>query len=236
MIIDPLSKNKQGNDIGIQYRTGIYYTTNDQFNLIKEFCEKKEKEIGQKLAVEILPLKNFFPAENNHQKYLDKNPGGYCHIPKRLFKLNEDKKKLKEKELRSKIGDLSYEVTQNSFTEKPFSGKYNNFFKKGIYVDIVSGEPLFLSKDKFDSGCGWPAFSKPINKNNITEKTDLSHFMERTEVRSSQANSHLGHVFNDGPEDKGGLRYCINSAALRFIAFEDMEKEGYGKYKNLIEN
>ena len=236
MIIDPLSKNKQGNDIGIQYRTGIYYTTNDQFNLIKEFCEKKEKELGQKLAVEILPLKNFFPAENNHQKYLDKNPGGYCHIPKRLFKLNDDKKKLKEKELRSKIGDLSYEVTQNSFTEKPFSGKYNNFFKKGIYVDIVSGEPLFLSKDKFDSGCGWPAFSKPINKNNITEKTDLSHFMERTEVRSSQANSHLGHVFNDGPEDKGGLRYCINSAALRFIAFEDMEKEGYGEYKNLLEN
>ena len=111
MIIDPLSKNKQGNDIGVQYRTGIYYTTNDQFNLIKEFCEKKEKEIDQKLAVEILPLKNFFPAENNHQKYLDKNPGGYCHIPKRLFKLNEDKKKLKEKELRSKIGDLSYEVT-----------------------------------------------------------------------------------------------------------------------------
>ena len=236
MIIDPLSKNKQGNDIGVQYRTGIYYTTNDQFNLIKEFCEKKEKEIDQKLAVEILPLKNFFPAENNHQKYLDKNPGGYCHIPKKLFKLNEDKKKLKEKELRSKIGDLSYEVTQNSFTEKPFSGKYNNFFKKGIYVDIVSGEPLFLSKDKFDSGCGWPAFSKPINKNNITEKNDLSHFMNRTEVRSSQANSHLGHVFNDGPEDKGGLRYCINSAALRFIAFEDMEKEGYGEYKNLLDN
>ena len=237
MIIDPLSKNKQGNDIGIQYRTGIYYTLNEEYNIIKEFCEKKEKELGnKKLAVEILPLKNFFPAENEHQKYLEKNPGGYCHIPKKLFKLNSEKKKIREKELRNKIGDLSYEVTQNSFTEKPFTGKYNNFFEKGIYVDIVSGEPLFISSDKFNSGCGWPAFSKPINKNNIIEKKDFSHFMERTEVRSSKANSHLGHVFDDGPKDKGGLRYCINSAALRFISFDDMEKEGYGEFKYLIGN
>ena len=237
MIIDPLSKNKQGNDIGIQYRTGIYYTLNEEYNIIKEFCQKKEKELGnKKLAVEILPLKNFFPAENEHQKYLEKNPGGYCHIPKKLFKLNSEKKKIREKELRNKIGDLSYEVTQNSFTEKPFTGKYYNFFEKGIYVDIVSGEPLFISSDKFNSGCGWPAFSKPINKNNIIEKKDFSHFMERTEVRSSKANSHLGHVFDDGPKDKGGLRYCINSAALRFISFDDMEKEGYGEFKNLIGN
>lgn len=237
MIIDPLSKNKQGNDIGIQYRTGIYYTLNEEYNIIKEFCQKKEKELGnKKLAVEILPLKNFFQAENEHQKYLEKNPGGYCHIPKKLFKLNSEKKKIREKELRNKIGDLSYEVTQNSFTEKPFTGKYYNFFEKGIYVDIVSGEPLFISSDKFNSGCGWPAFSKPINKNNIIEKKDLSHFMERTEVRSSKANSHLGHVFDDGPKDKGGLRYCINSAALRFISFDDMEKEGYGEFKNLIGN
>ena len=236
MIIDPLSKNKQGNDKGIQYRTGIYYISNEQFNIIKEFYEKKEEEICKKLSVEILPLKNFFPAENEHQKYLYKNPGGYCHIPKKLFKLEHEKKKLVEKELRNKIGDLSYEVTQNSFTEKPFTGKYNKFFEKGIYVDIVSGEPLFISSDKFDSGCGWPAFSKPINKNNLIEKKDLSHFMIRTEVRSRKANSHLGHVFDDGPEDKGGLRYCINSAALRFISFEDMEKEGYGEYKKLIGN
>ena len=236
MIIDLLSKNKQGNDIGIQYRSGIYYTSNDQFNIIKEFYEKKEKDIGKKLAVEILPLKNFYPAENEHQKYLDKNPGGYCHIPKKFFKLNQEKKKLNEKELRNKIGDLSYEVTQNSLTEKPFTGKYNNFFEKGIYVDIVSGEPLFIFSDKFDSGYGWPAFSKPINKNNLIEKKDLSHFMIRTEVRSRKANSHLGHVFDDGPEDKGGLRYYINSAALRFISFEDMEKEGYGEYKKLIGN
>ena len=234
MIIDPLSINKQGNDIGIQYRTGIYYTTNDQLNIIKDFCEKKEKELGNKLAVEILPIKNFFPAEENHQKYLDKNPWGYCHIPKKLFKLNQEKKKSHEKELRNKIGDLAYEVTQNSFTEKPFTGNYDNFFEKGIYVDVVSGEPLFISSDKFNSGCGWPAFSKPISKNSLIEKKDFSHFMVRTEVRSSKANSHLGHVFDDGPEDRGGLRYCINSAALRFVPFDDMEKEGYGEYKNLI--
>ena len=170
--------------------------------------------------------------------YLEKNPFGYCHIPKKLFKLNQEKKKnkLNEKELREKIGDLAYEVTQNAATERAFTGKYDNFFEKGIYVDIVSGEPLFISSDKFNSGCGWPAFSKPIKKEALIEKKDFSHFMIRTEVRSSKANSHLGHVFDDGPEDKGGLRYCINSAALKFIPFENMEKEGYGEYKNLIGN
>ena len=236
MIIDPLSKNKQGNDIGIQYRTGIYYTSQEQIPLIKDFCDKKEKKLGKKLAVEILALNNFFPAENYHQMYLDKNPGGYCHIPKSLFKLNQQKKGMNEKELRNRIGDLAYEVTQNAETEKPFSGKYDKFFDKGIYVDIVSGEPLFISSDKFDSGCGWPAFSKPIKKDALIEKKDFSHFMIRTEVRSSKANSHLGHVFDDGPEEKGGLRYCINSAALKFIPFDNMEKEGYGEYKKMINN
>ena len=236
MIIDPLSKNKQGNDIGIQYRTGIYYTSQEQIPIIKDFCDKKEKKLGQKLAVEILALNNFFPAENYHQMYLDKNPGGYCHIPKSLFKLNQQKKGMNEKELRNRIGDLAYEVTQNAETEKPFSGKYDKFFDKGIYVDIVSGEPLFISSDKFDSGCGWPAFSKPIKKDALIEKKDFSHFMIRTEVRSSKANSHLGHVFDDGPEEKGGLRYCINSAALKFIPFDNMEKEGYGEYKKMINN
>ena len=236
MIIDPLSKNKQGNDIGIQYRTGIYYTSQEQIPIIKDFCDKKEKKLGKKLSVEILALNNFFPAENYHQMYLDKNPGGYCHIPKSLFKLNQQKKGMNEKELRNRIGDLAYEVTQNAETEKPFSGKYDKFFDKGIYVDIVSGEPLFISSDKFDSGCGWPAFSKPIKKDALIEKKDFSHFMIRTEVRSSKANSHLGHVFDDGPEEKGGLRYCINSAALKFIPFDNMEKEGYGEYKKMINN
>ena len=143
---------------------------------------------------------------------------------------------MNEKELRNRIGDLAYEVTQNAETEKPFSGKYDKFFDKGIYVDIVSGEPLFISSDKFDSGCGWPAFSKPIKKDALIEKKDFSHFMIRTEVRSSKDNSHLGHVFDDGPEEKGGLRYCINSAALKFIPFDNMEKEGYGEYKKMINN
>ena len=122
-----------------------------------------------------------------------------------------------KKELRKRIGDLAYEVTQNSATERPFSGEYDHFFEKGIYVDIVSGEPLFSSDDKFDSGCGWPAFSKPISNQAVKENTDISHGMIRTEVRSSGADSHLGHVFPDGPRDRGGLRYCINSASLKFI-------------------
>lgn len=135
-----------------------------------------------------------------------------------------------KQELRERIGDLSYEVTQNAATEHAFTGVYDDFFEEGIYVDIVSGEPLFLSKDKYNSGCGWPAFTKPIAKKAVKEKMDLSHFMVRREVRSAGADSHLGHVFPDGPIDKGGLRYCINSAALRFIPKADMEQEGYGEY------
>lgn len=127
---------------------------------------------------------------------------------------------------------LQYKVTQEAGTEAPFTGKYDNFFEDGIYVDIVSGEPLFSSLDKYDSGCGWPAFTKSLVK--LQEKRDQSFGMERTEVRSKGADSHLGHVFCDGPVDRGGLRYCINSAALRFIPVADLEKEGYGEYRNLF--
>lgn len=138
---------------------------------------------------------------------------------------------MEKEELRTRIGDLAYEVTQNASTERPFSGEYDDFFEKGIYVDVVSGEPLFSSDDKFDSGCGWPAFSKPISEGSLTENTDTSYGMIRTEVRSAGAGSHLGHVFPDGPKESGGLRYCINSAALRFIPYEELEAEGYGEYK-----
>lgn len=133
-------------------------------------------------------------------------------------------------EIKSKLNLTQYKVTQENATEMPFQNEYWNHEEEGIYVDIVTGEPLFSSKDKYDAGCGWPSFTKAIEDENIVEKLDKSHGMIRTEVRSKYGDSHLGHVFPDGPKDKGGLRYCINSAALRFIKKEDMEKEGYGEY------
>lgn len=132
--------------------------------------------------------------------------------------------------LKQRLTEIQYEVTQNEATERPFSGEYDEFYEEGIYVDVVSGEPLFSSKDKFDAGCGWPSFSRPIQNTTLTEKEDHKLNRVRTEVRSQKADSHLGHVFPDGPEELGGLRYCINSAALRFIPKADLEKEGYGEY------
>lgn len=136
----------------------------------------------------------------------------------------------------SKLTPEQYRVTQKNGTERPFTGEYNDNKQSGIYVDIVSGEPLFASADKFDSGCGWPSFTKPIVSANVNELRDDSHAMIRTEVRSVHGDSHLGHVFSDGPEDRGGLRYCINSASLRFIPRDEMEAEGYGAYLNQVED
>lgn len=136
--------------------------------------------------------------------------------------------------LRQRIGELAYEVTQNNATERAFTGVYDDFYEKGIYVDVVSGEPLFSSADKYDAGCGWPAFTRPIKDAMVTNHLDTSYGMRRIEVRSAQADSHLGHVFEDGPIAQGGLRYCINSAALRFVPYDQLEAEGYGDYKVLF--
>ncbi|MBR0374747.1 MAG: peptide-methionine (R)-S-oxide reductase MsrB [Mogibacterium sp.] len=148
--------------------------------------------------------------------------------------MNDFDRKETDEELRERIGDLAYRVTQRGATERPFTGDYDDFFEKGIYVDVVSGEPLFVSTDKFDSGCGWPAFARPINEEAVSWQLDASFGMIRTEVRSAGADSHLGHVFSDGPAELGGLRYCINSAALRFIPLDEMDEAGYGVHKSLV--
>ncbi|AEA00439.1 MULTISPECIES: peptide-methionine (R)-S-oxide reductase MsrB [Aerococcus] len=145
--------------------------------------------------------------------------------------MNQEEKTARLKEL----SDLAYEVTQNQATERPFSGDYDEFFEKGIYVDIVDGKPLFSSSKKYNSGCGWPAFTQPIEEDVVNEHQDTSHGMVRTEVRSQAADSHLGHVFTDGPSEAGGLRYCINSAALKFIPYEEMDQAGYSDYKKYVE-
>ena len=139
-----------------------------------------------------------------------------------------------KEELKKRLTEIQYEVTQNEATERPFSGEYDDFYEEGIYVDIVSGEPLFSSKDKFDAGCGWPSFTKPIATEVVNYKKDSSYGMNRVEVRSRAGEAHLGHVFEDGPRDRGGLRYCINGASLRFIPYDKMDEEGYGEFKKYV--
>ena len=230
-VIDPLSVNKQGNDVGRQYRTGVYYTNQADKAVIEQVFAEQEKQLGQKIAVELEPLRHYVLAEDYHQDYLKKNPGGYCHI-----NVNDAYQPLvdpgqyerpTDAELKEQLSEEQYQVTQNSATERPFHNAYNATFEEGIYVDVTTGEPLFFAGDKFESGCGWPSFSRPIARDVLKYYEDKSHGMERIEVRSRSGNAHLGHVFTDGPESAGGLRYCINSAALRFIPKEKMEAEGY---------
>ncbi len=230
-LIDPTSLNKQGNDIGRQYRTGIYFTDKNDEKIIKEFLALKQKDYKKPIVIEVESLKNFVKAEEYHQDYLAKNPNGYCHIDLNLAKkpLFDDRFIApSDEELKKKLSKISYEVTQKNATERPFSSEYDKFDKKGIYVDIVSGKPLFSSSDKFDAGCGWPSFSKPIVNDAVSYKQDNSHGMSRTEVRSTT--SHLGHVFDDGLKEKGGLRYCINGASLKFIPYEKMKEQGYEEF------
>jgi peptide methionine sulfoxide reductase msrA/msrB len=240
-VINPVSVNRQGGDVGSQYRTGIYYIDEQDVPVIEGSISKLQENYKEKIAIERLPLNNYYKAEEYHQKYLDKNPGGYCHIGADKFekakKAIDKDKKFEKKSLEKLKQDLTteqFEVTQNSATEAPFKNEYFNEFSQGIYVDITTGEPLFMSADKFDSGCGWPSFSKPIDTAMINELKDTSLGRVRTEVRSSHGDAHLGHVFTDGPKESGGLRYCINSASLRFIPKEKMEEEGYGEYLGLF--
>ncbi len=250
-VIDPLSVNKQGNDRGTQYRTGIYYIDDADKAVAEKSLQKLAAQYkGKKIAIELMPIINYYKAEEYHQKYLDKNPFGYCHIGKDKFedaakavdtsinKISSPKKEYpapSKAELKNTLTDMQYNVTQNNGTEPPFRNEYWNNKKKGIYVDITTGEPLFSSKDKYDSGSGWPSFTKPINGTDLQENRDTSHGMIRTEVRSKAGDAHLGHVFNDGPKDKGGMRYCINSASLKFIPKEEMEAQGYGHLIHLVD-
>ena len=231
-VIDPLSVNQQGNDRGRQYRTGIYYLDEADIPTINTVVREQELLIGRKIAVEVEKLRHYILAEDYHQDYLKKNPGGYCHIDVRDAEKPlidaADYEKPSQAVLRENLSEESYRVTQEAATEAPFSNAYDQTFEEGIYVDITTGEPLFFAKDKFASGCGWPSFSRPISKELIHYYQDLSHGMERIEVRSRSGNAHLGHVFTDGPQELGGLRYCINSASLRFIAKDEMEESGYG--------
>lgn len=239
-IIDPTSLNRQGNDRGTQYRSGIYYVDPEDRKTIEAATEKAQSGYTAQIVTEIEPLANYVSAEDYHQDYIDKNPDGYCHvnlneIPKEKPRVRQsDYPKPSAEEIRNKLTDLQWKITQEGATEPSFDNAYLDNKEAGLYVDIVTGEPLFLTIHQYDAGSGWPAFTRPIQWNVLTYRDDTSAGMNRIEVRSASGDSHLGHVFRDGPAEEGGLHYCINSGALDLIALDEMEARGYGAYTVLF--
>lgn len=248
-MIDPTDDGGQFVDRGSQYRTGIFYH-DEQQRLAAENSKRQLEESGhfkKPIVTEIRPFENFYAAEGYHQDFYKKSPERYNAYKmfsgrEEFLAANWKKDEVKmtkyqkpaDDELKKKLTPMQYQVTQKEGTEPPFQNEYWDNHKDGIYVDVTTGEPLFSSKDKFDSGTGWPSFTKPLDKEGIVERKDGAFGMSRVEVRSQTGGSHLGHVFPDGPAPTG-MRYCINSASLRFIPKEDLEKEGYGAYKKLFE-
>lgn len=238
-VIDPTSLNQQGNDRGAQYRTGIYYKDPDELPIIQAEVALQQKKVTKTIVVEVTPLLQYSKAEEYHQDYLEKNPFGYCHIDLNLVTEPvidpAQYPKPSDAVLKQKLTDIQYQVTQMNETERAFSNEYWDNHEPGLYVDVTTGEPLFSSTDKFDSGCGWPSFTKPIDPDVVNYIEDKSFNMVRIEVRSRSGNVHLGHVFDDGPADRGGKRYCINSASIAFIPKGEMDAKGYGYLEDLIQ-